>query len=148
MPYIDKLKMIKEEKKLTNKQISELGNVPLPTVTRVFGESTPNPTFETIIGIAKALGISLDELIGIKQPDETPIINPIVETLNSHSELLKEKDERIAELKKQIELLEKEKNTIRREKHKITSVLICIVAVLVTGLLIDLLNGHIGHFRY
>ena len=148
MPYIDKLKTIKEDKKLTNKQISELGNVPLPTVTRVFSESTPNPTFETIIGIAKALGISLDELIGIKQPDKTPIINPIVETFNSHSELLKEKDERIAELKKQNAALEKEKSEIRHEKHRITSVLIGIVSVLVVGLLIDLLNGHIGNFQY
>ena len=148
MPYLTQLKSIKKKKGLTEKQISDLGGVPLPTVTRVFNGSTPNPTFETAVGIAKALGVSLDELAGFKQPDDSPIIAPMVETLNSHSELLKEKDERIAELKDQKAKLESEVKEIRREKHKIASALIGIVAILVIGLLIDLCNGHIGHFRY
>lgn len=148
MPYVEKLKTIKKDKGLTNKQIADLGNIPLATVTRVFNEATMNPTFETIIGIAKAMGVSLDELVGFKQPDELPIATPIVETLSSHSELLKEKDERIAELKEQNAKLEADKESIRKEKHKITSVLICLVIILVVGLLIDLCNGHIGRFRY
>lgn len=148
MPYVEKLKMIKEEKGLTNKQISDLGNIPLATVTRVFNENTINPTFETIVGIAKGIGVSLDELAGFKNPDDAPITTPIVETLSSHSELLKEKDERIAELKERNVKLEKEKDDIRHEKRRITSVLIMIVLILVVGLLIDLLNGDIGKFRY
>ena len=97
----------------------------------------------------------------------------IIETINSHIELLKEKDERIQELKEQnenlraiigklkestdktIAALEAEKNDIRHEKRKTTSALICVVLillglafVLVTGLVVDLLNGHIGKFRY
>ena len=52
MPYLDKLIAIRDEKQLTNVDISKIGDVPLATVTRVFNGQTPNPTFETISRIA------------------------------------------------------------------------------------------------
>lgn len=173
MPYGEKLKTIKKEKNLTNAEIHRVCNVPLATVTRVFDEGSQGGNFETYVSLARGLGFSLDELAGLKQPDEQPLASPIIETFNSYSEILKEKDERIQELKEQneklqnafnelkdssdktINLLEKEKDDVRHEKRKITSALICVVLillglafVLVGGLLIDLLNGHIGNFRY
>lgn len=166
MPYGEKLKSIKKERNLTNVQIHEMCNVSLPTVTRVFDEGSQGGQFETYVSLARGLGFSLDELAGLKQPNEQPIPSPIIETINSHAELLKEKDERIQELKEQnaklqtsfnelkeshtktISILEKEKNDIRNEKRKITSALIGLVLILVVGLLIDLCNGHIGNFRY
>ena len=95
MPYVEKLKMIKEEKDLPNVEIAKLSNLPLATITRIFNGSTLNPTFETIVQIAIALGVSLDEIAGLKQADEPPIASPIESTLVSYSELLKEKDDRI-----------------------------------------------------
>jgi transcriptional regulator with XRE-family HTH domain len=166
MPYGEKLKTIKKEKKLTNAEIHKVCNVPLATVTRVFDEGSQGGNFETYVSLARGLGFSLDELAGLKQPDEPPLAAPIIETFNSYSEILKEKDDRIQELKEQneklqaafnelkkssdktIDVLEKEKHDIRHEKRKITSALIGLVLVLVVGLLIDLLNGHIGNFRY
>ena len=167
MPYGEKLKKIKKEKGLTNMQIHEICNdVSLPTITRVFDEESRGGQFETYVSLARGLGFSLDELAGLKQPDEQPLATPIIETFNSHVELLKEKDDRIQELKEQnekfqaafnelksssdktISLLENEKKDIRHEKRKITSALIGLVLILVVGLLIDLLNGHIGKFRY
>ena len=147
MPYGEKLKSIKKDKHLTNAEIHKLCGVPLATVTRVFDETSQGANFETYALLARGLGFSLDELAGLKQPDESPL-SPVVETINSYSELLKEKDERITELKAQNAALEKEKQIVRREKHKIASVLIGLVAILVVGLLVDLLNGHIGNFRY
>lgn len=147
MPYVEKLKTIKKEKGLSNAEISKLGDVPLPTVTRVFNESTVNPTFETLVGIARALGVSLDELAGFKQPDEQPLASPIVDTLNSYSELVKEKDNRIQELKE-------DKDVIRKEKHKLVATLVALVIVLVAlvGILvwfnIDVRNGNFGRFKY
>lgn len=134
MPYVERLKMIKEEKGLTNNEIARIGNLPLPTVTRVFNGQTLNPTFETITGIALGLGVSLDELIGLKQPDEPPLPSPIENTLNSYSELLKEKDERIKELKS--------------ERNRIARVFVGFVAFMLIILTIDILNGHFGYFRY
>ena len=166
MPYGEKLKTIKKEKKLTNAEIHRVCNVPLATVTRVFDEGSQGGNFETYVSLARGLGFSLDELAGLKQPNEQPLTSPIIETFNSYSEILKEKDDRIQELREQnekleakflefknssektITLLENEKKDIRHEKHKITSALIGLVLILVVGLLIDLLNGHIGNFRY
>ena len=121
MPYVEKLKMIRDEKDITNVEIAKLSDIPLATITRVFNGSTPNPTFETISRIALALGVSLDELIGLKQPDAPSVSSPIENTLNSYSELLKEKDDRIGELKT-------EKERITNEKNRIACVLIVFVA--------------------
>lgn len=166
MPYGEKLKTIKKEKKLTNAEIHKICNVPLATVTRVFDDESQGGNFETYVSLARGLGFSLDELAGLKQPNEQPLEAPIIETFNSYAEILKEKDERIQELKEQnaklqisfnelkkssdktIGVLEEEKKAIRHEKRKITSALIGLVLILVVGLLIDLLNGHIGKFRY
>ncbi len=166
MPYGKKLKTIKKDKKLTNAEIHKICDVPLATVTRMFDEDSQGGNFETYVSLARGLGFSLDELAGLKQPNEQPFASPIIETFNSYSEILKEKDERIQELKEQNEklqaafnelklssdktigLLEGEKKDIRHEKRKITSALLCLVFVLVAGLLIDLFNGHIGNFRY
>ena len=141
MPYVEKLKVIRDDKDITNVEIAKLSNIPLATITRVFNGSTPNPTFETISGIALAMGVSLDELIGLKQPDAPPVASPIENTLNSYSELLKEKDDRIVELKT-------EKERAIKEKYMVASVLIIFVAFVLTILTIDLLNGHFGYFRH
>lgn len=141
MPYVEKLKMIKEEKDLTNSEIATLSNIPLPTITRVFNGQTPNPTFETISRIAFALGVSLDELSGLKPPEEQPIPSPIENTLNSYVELLKEKDDRIKELKE-------DKNVIRNEKYKLVGILACIVAALLILFIVDIFNGNFGYLRY
>lgn len=140
MPYVEKLKAIRDEKKITNVEIAKISNIPLATVTRVFNGQTPNPTFETISRIAVALGISLDEIIGLKEPDEPPVVPRIETALNSYSELLQEKDERIRELKE-------EKERERKDRYRVTSVLICVVCFLLVLLAFDLINGQIGYFR-
>ena len=139
MPYLEKLKAFKEGKDLTNADIAKLSNLPLATITRIFNGSTPNPTFETFTQIAIALGVSLDEIAGLKEPDEPPIPSRIEMTLDSYSELLKEKDERIKELKEEIE---KE----RKEKHNITGVLALFIAFVLMILTIEILRNHFGHF--
>lgn len=141
MPYVERLKMIKEEKSLTNSEISTLSNIPLPTITRVFNGQTPNPTFETISRIAFALGVSLDELSGLKQPNEQPVSSPIEDTLNSYVELLKEKDDRIKELKE-------DKRVIRNEKYKLVGVLVGIITAILILFTVDIFNGHFGYFIY
>lgn len=141
MPYVEKLKMIKTEKGLHNAEIAKLGDLPLATVTRVFNGQTPNPTFETITRIAIAMGTSLDELAGLKQPDEPPIPSPIETTLISYSELLKEKDDRI-------QALETEKNKIRKEKYKLAGVLFVLLGFLLLWFTVDILNGSFGYITY
>ena len=141
MPYVEKLKVIKEDKKISLADISKVGDIPLATVTRVFNGQTPNPTFETITKIAIGMGVSLDELAGLKQVDAPPVVAPIENALNASAELLSEKDKWISMLTDGIKRERKEKHTIL--------VLLCMVLVFILVVLaIDLLNGHIGHFRY
>lgn len=141
MPYLEKLKALKEDKDLTNSEIAKLSNLPLATVTRIFNGSTPNPTFETFTQIAIALGVSLDEIAGLKEPDEPPIPSRIGMTLDSYAELLKEKDDRIDELKEEIK-------RERKEKHNITGVLALFVTFVLVLLTIEILRNHFGHFGY
>ena len=141
MPYLERLKAIKEEKKLTNVEIANISNIPLATITRIFNGQTPNPTFETFSHIAIAMGGSLDEIAGIKQPEARPIDAPIQTTLDSYAELLKEKDTRIKELKE-------EKEYERKQKHKMITALFCVVGFLLLILTVDILNGNFGYFRH
>ena len=139
MPYLDRLKTLKEEKKITNAEISKISNIPLATITRIFNGQTPNPTFETFSQIAIALGASLDEIAGLKHPEAPPIDSPIKNTLDSYIELLKEKENRIKELKD-------EKDYERKQKHKMTIALFCVVGLILLILTIDILNGNFGYF--
>ena len=140
MPYVEKLKMIKKEKGFSNADVAKISEIPLATVTRIFNGQTPNPTFETISRISIAMGVSLDEITGLKQPESPPITSPIESTLNSYAELLKEKDDRIKELKE-----EKEKE--RKEKNKLIAVLIGVLGFLLVLLTMDLFNSGFGYFR-
>lgn len=151
MPYVEKLKMIKQEKGLSNAVISKTGDIPLPTVIRVFNESTQNATFETMVGIARGMGISLDELVGLKQPDEQTIPSPIIETISSYSELLKEKDERIKEKDATINELIEDKKSIRKEKNRlmfVTLVLGAIVSIVAMLFIIHISGGSFEHFQF
>ena len=141
MPYLERLKALKEERDITNAEIARLSNIPLATITRIFNGSTPNPTFETFSNIAIALGASLDEIAGLKTAEPTPVTAPIVTTLDSYAELLREKDERIRDLKEEHE-------SIRKEKRKLGIALACVVGFVILLLTIDILNGNFGYFRY
>lgn len=140
MPYIEKLKRIKDDKKMTNKQIAELGNIGLSTVIKVFNGDTGNPTFETIDRISNAMGVSLDELAGRKTAQEQPLTAPIVDTFNSYSELLKDKDDRIQELKADKQQLIEDKETIRKKNNQLLIALVCSLTTLlvVLGVLITI----------
>lgn len=137
MPFVEKLKMIKDDKGITNGELEKLSNIPLATITRVFNGHTPNPSFETISRIAIALGVSLDEVVGLKEPDESPTPSRIENTLNSYVELLKEKDDRIKELKDD---LARE----RKEKHNISGAFVLLLGFALVVLAIVILKDHLG----
>ena len=141
MPYLDRLKEFKEQKDLTNAEIATLSNIPLATITRIFNGATPNPTFETFVGIATALGVSLDEIAGLKSPHEEAVPSRVEMTINSYAELLKEKDDRIRELKE-------EKKQERKEKARLMLFFAIFTTIVTFILAIDILNGNWGYFRH
>lgn len=141
MPYVERLKELKDKSKLTNAEIAELSGLPIATITRVFNGHTPNPSFETFSHIATALGVSLDEIAGLKSPEEKPLDAQVGSILSNYADLLREKDVRINELQKEV-------NMLRREKIALAIFSASVVAVVLLILIIDILNGHFGYFLY
>ena len=148
MPYLNKFKERKKELNIKNAEIAALSNIPLSTVNRFFSEERANPSFSNIAGIATVLGISLDELAGLKEPNESPINSRVEATMISYAELLKERDLRIEEKDAIIKSMKEDKKRWQREKGFLLTSLACLAALIAFVLLFDLMNGQFGYFRY
>ncbi len=152
MPYIERLKAIRDERGFKNTVVSKLADIPLATVTRIFNGSTPNPTFETFVKLSIALGVSLDEIAGLRQPEAPPLDAHIENTLVSYAELLKERDERLREKDELIaSLKEAYKNEMNLRKRILCSMgifMALLVVALIFVVTFDMSLGDIGFIRY
>ena len=57
------IKRYRQEKELSQDKLSKLADLSLNTVVKIELDESPNPTIETIQKIAKALGVSVDDLL-------------------------------------------------------------------------------------
>ena len=74
---INTLKTIKNQKRLTNKDIAKLSQIPLRTIEDIFRGKTKNPRNDTLRAIEKALGIEQaqsNKSIELNE-EETELIN-------------------------------------------------------------------------
>lgn len=155
-----KLKQMKIDCGMSNKEIADKSGVPLATVNRVMSEQGGNPNFQTVCDLVKAMGGSLDELADIttvltpkpaalnpEQAVETPgpvqpavSPTPVAETVpNFYEELLAEKDKTIAAKDQQI----KEKELWMQRLF----IVCCVLGLVLIGILVyDLLNPSVGFF--
>ena len=120
-----KLKEIKTEKNLTNQQIADLSGVPLSTVTRVFNGQTDNPNIKTLEDIANGMGVTLENLTGVKQVEEK--FEPDDNLIQVYKEIIKGKDKWIKFL---------------------AIALISILVIIVALLCVDLMVHDIGYIRH
>lgn len=63
MNYIERIKKIKNEKRITNDKLSELTGIPLGTLSKILAGMSDSPKLSNMISIADALGCSLDHLV-------------------------------------------------------------------------------------
>lgn len=61
--YIDRIKQLKNEKKITNEQLAELTGIPLSTMSKLLAGISEQPKLINIVAIARVLGCSLDYLV-------------------------------------------------------------------------------------
>ena len=61
--WLDNLKELKKQTKMSSKQIAEMTNLPERTVIRIFSGDTDNPYVDTLHRIVTVLGGSLDDIL-------------------------------------------------------------------------------------
>ena len=124
--FTDKLRELKDERKLTNQQIADLSGVPLSTITRIFNGQTDNPNLQTISDIVRAMDGSFDELMGFsRKKGECSDMSDRLILL--YQEMIRNKDKTI----------------------KVLFTCLCvIVGVIMLLLIYDIMNGNVGYVRY
>lgn len=123
------LKLLKEKRKLTTQQLSDLSGVPVGTINRILSGQTDNPSFQTVCDLVMAMDGSLDEIVGIKDLPEAGA----------------EKKARASE-----EILALYEAMIASKNQWIHRLFVCCCAltlVLVFLVCFDLLNPAVGFFR-
>ena len=63
MTYIDRIKLLKGEKKITNDRLSELTGIPLGTLSKILAGISDSPKLSNIVAICGALECSLDYIL-------------------------------------------------------------------------------------
>mgnify|MGYP001561329759 FL=1 len=63
-PTIGKtIRKYRQAKEMSQEALARAADLSLPTIVKIESGETPNPTIDTVKKIAKALGISLDDLM-------------------------------------------------------------------------------------
>lgn len=63
MDYIDRIKLIKSEKKITNDALSEMTGIPLGTLSKILAGISDSPKLSNIVAICDALDTSLEYVV-------------------------------------------------------------------------------------
>ncbi len=61
--YIDRIKQIKSQKKITNDRLSEMTEIPLGTLSKILAGISDSPKLSNIVSICEALGCSVDYIL-------------------------------------------------------------------------------------
>ncbi len=61
--YIDRIKQLKSEKKITNDQLSEMTGIPLGTLSKILAGISDSPKLSNIVAICAALECSVDYIL-------------------------------------------------------------------------------------
>ena len=60
MEYIERIKKVKSQKKITNEQLSSMTGIPLGTLSKIMAEISDSPKFSNVLAICNALGVSVN----------------------------------------------------------------------------------------
>ncbi len=68
--YIDRIKRLKSERKITNQRLSELTGIPIGTLSKILAGISDSPKLSNIISICDALGCSIDYVVTGREENE------------------------------------------------------------------------------
>jgi repressor LexA len=63
MDYIDRIKALKSEKKITNEQLAEMTGIPLSTLSKILAGFSDSPKLSNIVSICDALDCTIDYIV-------------------------------------------------------------------------------------
>lgn len=130
--YVDYIKARKEAKKLKVKDLAEMTNISESTINNYFSRKTETPSFEVVSKLCIALDISIDEMVGMKEPtakkEEINYKEILASVTASYDERNEANKERIAELK------EDKKNNDKEKKILYTIIVGLIVIEFILGM--------------
>lgn len=170
---IQRLNEIRIQKGLTIEALAKSCDMSDSTVKNVLSGKTEDPRLSTLAPIAKALGVTLDELIypkGEEKPKEPYIIalkdmyeyqlasktehyeSQIEQITKYYEHIIEEKDKQIDEKEKHYERLlqeaEKHIETIKLDKRWFRIGFVVSVFIFAMLCIAELLNPNLGWFRY
>lgn len=77
MDYIDRIKQLKAEKKMTNDELAAITGIPLGTLSKILAGFSDSPKLSNIVSICDALGCTLDyAVMGIPENNNNYILEP------------------------------------------------------------------------
>lgn len=108
--FPEELRQGKLRAAVTNQQLSDESGVPIATVNRILTGAVINPGIFSVAPVCAALGLSLDELLGIGSPPDgdSAQIERMQETLDHKSELLGERQQAVDLLRERSAMMERE----------------------------------------
>lgn len=134
---IDGINARKANLKMTNQQVADASGVPKTTVDRILRKETENPSMQSVLSIAAAVGYEISSKATQEIPDNVQD-NPYIRHIISMYEA-------------QMVAMERNYNLVTAEKNRWIKILAIIVGILgigvVTILLIDILNPTVGWFQ-
>lgn len=118
---IERIKARKKEIGLTNKELSELSNVPYGTLNKILGSETKEPSINAIIKISLALGVSTNYIINGENTKNIQIQKNLPpenkwEVLEKHLETLS--DDELIELEEFVQFLTWKKDKKSRQDRQ------------------------------
>lgn len=93
---------------ISSAKLAEMTGIPKGTLDNFLDGTTASPAFDRVCAFVKALGLSLDELLGLRPPvHQDPIIVPtdVTAIQEAHQQTIEAKDAHIEETHKEIERL-------------------------------------------
>ena len=115
--YIDRIKEVKNERKITNQRLSELTGIPIGTLSKILAGISDSPKLSNIISICDVLGCSIDYIVTGREenPNNYLLDDGEIQLIENYRTL----DDHGKELV--VLVLNKEKERLTREEYGIGS---------------------------
>lgn len=101
-----KLRELKDQNNMTNKEISTISGVPESTVPKMLSGDTQCPNFYAVADIVVAMGGSLDDMVGIRREESAQEDAVPTYVVGVYRDILSSKDKEIDRIERNCHIVE------------------------------------------